>query len=86
MNMNFIKNPTCFNFEVTETSHQTIYKKSTDRKLQKLTMDLRQLEKKRWGDNRKLSRLKAFDKTDKKVFTSHLKSCFPVDKTFFVPL
>ena len=45
-------------------------------------MDLRQLEKKRWGDNRKLSRLKAFDKTDKKVFTSHLKSCFPVDKTF----
>ena len=48
-------------------------------------MDLRQLEKKRWGDNRKLSRLKAFDKRDKKVFTSHLKSCFPVDKTFFVP-
>ena len=66
MNMNFIKNPTCFNFEATEISYPTIHKKSTDRKLKKLTMDLRQLEKKRWDDNRKLSRLKAFDKTDKK--------------------
>ena len=85
MNMNFIKNPTCFKFEETEISYPTIHKKSRDRNLLKLTMDLRQLAKKRWGDNRKLSRLKAFDKTDKKVFTSHLKSSFPVDKTFIVP-
>ena len=45
-------------------------------------MDLRQLEKKRQGDE--TSRLKTFDKADKKVFTSLLESSFPVDKTFFV--
>ena len=47
-------------------------------------MDLRQLEKKRRCDNRKTSRLKAFDMMDKKVFTSHSKSRFPVDKTFLL--